>query len=324
MRKILLICAVIVSAIIIGSCSEKKEIKPFKGYWYAVAADSIEGDNQFHIRIDFYDTTVCADGFENALGVMSIALNRPVYKAVTADVIKQVNIVSDTEADIKYVQQSSGQLWSGKLRYDPDTKQLTFSNGTMLDAGLKGDTLPVDQPYSIKPATLFFDNVSEKPNYKEIPVYNLVLELPDRVYYRNFLADETVAPPFGDMQLRCYYPATDKDINITNSLGDSPLSARFNARIIDCWKIPGENGLMLIIWTGGRRFHEFTFYRVDDSNEFRDIDYVIGRRNVPDTDDAMPDPEEVASMLRSGKEVRVYDPRDHQQRVYDLSGTRIK
>lgn len=325
MRKLLLILSSIITTVILGACSASEERLPFKGYWYASAsADSIEGDNNFYIRLDFYDSTVCADGFENVLGVMSISMNTPVYKAITADVIKEATVTADNEAEIKYVQQRSGQLWSGRLLFDPKTRRVTFVNGQMIATGHNGDTVPVDQPYSIKPASLNFEQISKKPNYKEIPAYHLVLELPDRVYYRNVLADETIAPPFGDMQLRCYYPETDKDINITNALGDSPLSSRFNARIIDCWKTPGENGLMLIIWSGGRRFQEFTLYRVDDSNIFKDIDYTTGRRNIADNEGRLPAAEDVATIMREGREVRVYDPRNHETRMYDLAGKRIE
>lgn len=317
----------IATAAIAGGCSGCGDTGaahgPFKGYWSALAeADSSDTGYKYHVRLDFYDTTVCVDGFEHSLGVLSIDEDRAIYKPVTADVIKEVNIISNTEADIKYIQQSSGQLWSGKLLYDPASHTMTFANGHMLKPGADGDTTPVCLPYSIKPTDIAFGHVSDKPNHKEIPGHYTVLQLPDRIYYRNVIADESTEPPFGDVQLRCYYPATDRDINITNEIGLSPLASSYNATIIDCWKIPDAAGLMLIIWTGSPNFQEFTLYRVDDDNKFKDVDYVIGRRCTSVGLDR-PDSTEVASLYRAGSRVRAYDPRTRTTRVYDLSGRHI-
>lgn len=311
-------------AVAVAGCGKSPE-KPFKGYWYSVVPNADgDGGSRMHIRLDFYDNTVSVDGFDKVAGVMSITEDRSVYTPITADLIKEVKFVGDNKADIKYVQQSSGQLWSGSLTYDPLTRSMTFSNGEMLEPGPSRDTVPVELPYPSDPTLQALDFVSEKPNYKEIPSYYLVLELPDRIYYRNIIADETVAPPFGDMQLRCYYPETDRDVNITNEVGVSPLGSNYNATIIDCWPLEGEPGLMLITWTAGPRYQEFTLYRVDDSNRFIDVDYVIGRRPArAGVDEDNPEKSEIATMVRNGKQVRVYDPRDSETRVYDLAGHRL-
>ena len=151
-----------------------------------------------------------------------------------------------------------------------------------------------------------------------------MLELPDRVYYRSIIADETIAPPFGEVQLRCYYPETDRDINITNELGESPLSSQFMANIIDCWPLPGEPGLMLILWTSTERYQEYTLYRIGERNVFRDIDYVTGRRPSRYVMDEKVDSMEISSIIRNGKRVRVYDPASREVRVYDLAGHLIE
>lgn len=80
---------------------------------------------------------------------------------------------------------------------------------------------------------------------------------------------------------------------------------------------------MLIIWTGGRQYQESTLYRVDESNKFVDVDYVIGRRPARYDADDKPDPADISKMVRNGKQVRVYDPRTRETRIYDLSGRRI-
>ncbi|MBJ2183829.1 MAG: hypothetical protein JFR38_04855 [Muribaculaceae bacterium] len=293
---------------------------PFRGYWSATETnDDGDGGSCLHIRLDFYDRTVCADGFENVLGVMSISEDMAVYTPVTADLIKEVEIVGANEARIKYVQQESGSLWSGTLKYHPSSRALTFENGERLSS----DSLPEVKPYAVDPSKIEFAFVSDRPNYKVIPPYNILLKLPDRVYYRNVVADESIAPPFGDVQLRCYFPETDRDVLITNEVGMSPLGSNYRATIIDCWALPEEPGLMLIIWTGGRQYQESTLYRVDESNKFVDVDYVIGRRPARYDADDKPDPADISKMVRNGKQVRVYDPRTRETRIYDLSGRRI-
>ena len=238
--------------------------------------------------------------------------------------IKRAEVVGENEARIEYVQQSSGQLWSATLTYDPESRSISFANGKMLSSGHDKNAAPAKMPYSFDPSSITFEHVSDKPNFKQIPGYNRVLELPDRVYYRSIIADETIAPPFGEVQLRCYYPETDRDINITNELGESPLSSKFMANIIDCCPLPGEPGLMLILWTSTERYQEYTLYRIGERNVFRDIDYVTGRRPSRYVMDEKVDSMEISSIIRNGKRVRVYDPASREVRVYDLAGHLIE
>ena len=324
-RNIFRVSIAVFSFSALFSCSERKEEHPFKGHWTAYVSNADDdGGNKCFVRLDFYDNTVCADGFENVAGVLSIAEDRAIYKPITADVIKRAEVVGENEARIEYVQQSSGQLWSATLTYDPESRSISFANGKMLSSGHDKNAAPAKMPYSFDPSSITFEHVSDKPNFKQIPGYNRVLELPDRVYYRSIIADETIAPPFGEVQLRCYYPETDRDINITNELGESPLSSKFMANIIDCWPLPGEPGLMLILWTSTERYQEYTLYRIGERNVFRDIDYVTGRRPSRYVMDEKVDSMEISSIIRNGKRVRVYDPASREVRVYDLAGHLIE
>ena len=96
------------------------------------------------------------------------------------------------------------------------------------------------------------------------------------------------------------------------------------ANIIDCWPLPGEAGLMLILWTSTERYQEYTLYRIGERNVFRDIDYVIGRRPSRYVMDEKVDSMEISSIIRNGKRVRVYDPASREVRVYDLAGHLIE
>lgn len=315
--------ALIVLVLILASCGAEKrtEPQPWKGYWFAkTQIDGSDDAMKAFIRLDFYNSTVCADGFENRLGVLSLTKDRTVYTPVTADVVTSAEIVSSTEARITYVQQSSGQLWSATLYLNPKDSTLTMKNGKMLHIGPSGVGEPADMPYAINPTTLTFKKISDRPNYKEIPSYELVMALPDRSYYVHCLVDEEQAPPFGDVQLRCYFPETDRDIHITNEVGESPLNARFRATIIDCWPLPDEPGLGLIVWTGGKEMQEFTLYRIDDENTFEAVDYIVGRRPDRYRGEHIADSASICSMVRDGRRVKVYDSQKREERVYDLAG----
>lgn len=313
------------AAVFATACGHSESTpQPFKGYWKASAvSDSADNAYIYSVRLDPYDSTVCDAGQEKVVGVLSIAEDRAVPRIVTSDVIKEMDIDGNT-AHVKYVQESSGQLWTGTLHFDPSDSTLTFENGEMLAPGQSGDTVPVNLPYDVNPSTLTFEHESTRPNFKSIPTYNLVLQLPDRVYYRNILADESIEPPFGDVQLRCYYPATDEDVHITNEIGESPLSSKFDATIVDCWPLTEAPGLMIIVWNGNSGgFQQSTLYRVDNHNTFEELDYVSGRRPARYDSDEKPDAAEISSMIRNGKKVKVYDPDTRETRLYDLNGHRL-
>lgn len=317
--------ALVVLILILTSCKgvDNNAGRPWRGYWYAnISNPDGDGGHRMYVRLDFYDSTVCADGFENALGVLSIAKDRSVYTPVTADLVTSAEILNDTEARITYVQQSSGQLWSGTVRRNPATGALTFRNGKMLRPGPSGADEPADLPYEVNPTKIEFDKISDKPNHKDIPSYELIMALPDRSYYLHCLAEESQAPPFGDVQLRCYFPETDRDINITNEIGESPLDARFRSTIIDCWQLPDEPGLGLIVWAADERMQEFTLYRIGNKNTFEAVDYIIGRRPDRYRGEHIPDSAEICSMYRDGRKVKVYDPSTRENRVYNLSARR--
>lgn len=315
--------ALILLVLLLASCgAEKHPEQPWKGYWYAVTSNpGGDGGNKLYVRLDFYDSTVCADGYENVLGVLTMTKDRSVYTPVAADLITSVDIQSPKEARINYIQQVTGQLRSGTLKR-ADDGSLTFVDGKMLRAGKPGMKDSPEGVYDVDPATLVFNKISDKPNYKEIPTYELVMTLPDRSYYLHALMTETEAPPFGDVQLRCYFPDTDRDINITNEVGDSPLNSRFHATIVDCWPLPGEPGLGLIIWSGGEDMQELTLYRVNDRNTFEAVDYVVGRRPDRYLGEQMPDSAAICSVVREGRLVKVRDPLRQETRVYDLAGNR--
>lgn len=307
---------------VLVACS-RMEKYPLKGCWSAkIVSDDGEVTYLYTVRLDPYGSTVCADGHENKPGVMTIEEDQAVPKVVTTDVVTECTIDGDN-LHIKYIQESSGQLWSGTFSLNPDGKTLTFTNGEMLAPGPDGSRKPVELPYAVNPTKLVFSFVDARPNYKKVPLYNLIYELPDRVYYRYALADEQTAPPFGDFQIRCYYPETDRDIHITNELGDSPLSAQFSSTVVDCWPLPDEPGLMMVIWTGTRKFQKSILYRIDNSNKFKAIDVVSGRRPASYDTEEKPDSTEISSMMRRGTKVRVYDPFLQEVRMYDLSGHRL-
>jgi len=277
------------------------------------------------MRLDFYGKAVCLDNYENVAGVICIAQENDVCAPVSSCFIKDVELSGPDVASVVYVPSDApGQLWSGRMEYNPDTRSITFYKGKVLS----GDSVACgsDAGWSCarQASGMVFDFVSKHPNYKNIPPYYVVQTLPDRVYYRNIVADETVAPPFGDVQLRCYYPGDDKDVNITNEVGESPLGPRFNATIIDCWPLPDETGLMAIIWTGLHGGQEFTFYRVDNDNRFKEVDYTVGFRagSFHNTGKAV-EQSEIASMSREGDTVKVYDPSVPETRMYDLAGRRL-
>ncbi|MDE6269434.1 MAG: hypothetical protein K2M12_01095 [Muribaculaceae bacterium] len=312
--------ALVVLVLILAGCGKDKTKEgPWKGYWFGNVTNET-GDNaiNFYLRLDLYGSTVCAGGFENALGVLSISKDRTRFTPLTSDVVTGARIISDTVAEIEYVQQSSGQLWSGTFTYNPKTHRLSFKNGKMLRPGPSGSTEPVELPYEVSPEGREFDFVSEKPNYKEIRSYEMIMELPDRTYYLKCLADEVEAPPYGDVQLRCYFPETDRDILIANEVGESPLSARFRATIIDCWELPDQPGIGVIVWRGGPTDQEFTLFRVDDTDTFREIDYVSGLRPAR-FNDAPIDSTKMCFMSREGRVIKVFDPINQETRLYDKS-----
>lgn len=325
-KSISAICIIFaaIATAIAGCNNGKSPENPFVGYWGKVVSDDSLGGFKYFVRLDFQDTTACDQGFENVLGVLTISEDKPIYKGVTADLITDAVITGPYDADIKYIQQRSGQLWSGKIHMDPATKSIHFQQGEMLEPGPDGDTIPVDLPYPVRPTEIEFEHISDRPNYKEIPSYYMVAEMPDRIYYRYIVADEEVEPPFGDVQLRCYYPATDRDVLITNEVGESPIGTRFNATIVDCWRIPDASGIMLVVWSGTTRNQEISLYRVDEDNTFEEVAYVVGRRPVAEIGEAQPDPSEVAKLYRDGKEVKMYNPQTGERHTFDLSGRCLK
>lgn len=325
MKKILLYSVIFATAAfaLLAACHKYATKDPFKGCWTAkVTSPDGEAAYTYTVRLDPYGSTVCSDGHDDCLGVLTITEDGAVPRVVTIDEVKEATIDGD-ELHVKYVQESSGQLWSGTFRLDPDDMTLTFANGEMLAPGPDGSTTPSDLPYAVRPTELTFTQVDARPNFKNIPLYNLIYELPDRVYYRYALADESVAPPFGDMQIRCYFPETDRDIHITNELGDAPLSAKFSSTIVDCWPLPDGPGLMMVIWTGTRKYQKATLFRIDEDNKFKAIDVVSGRRPAAYDSDEQPDSTQISSMMRRGTKVRVFDPFLQEERIYDLSGHRL-
>ena len=319
--KYTIIFACVALGVLVACHSTRKD--HFKGCWTAtISSDDGEAVYQYTVRLDPYNATVCADGFENKQGIMTITEDQAVPRVVTTDVVTK-STIDGNQLHIEYIQESSGQLWSGTFTIDNNDNTLTFVNGEMLAPGPDGSTTPVELPYAVNPSKLAFDFVDARPNYKKVPLYNLIYRLPDRVYYRYALADEQVAPPFGDVQIRCYFPDTDKDIHITNEIGDAPLSAQFSSTIVDCWPLPDETGLMMIIWTGTRKYQKSILYRIDESNKFVAVDVVSGRRPASYDLDEQPDSTQISRMIRKGTKVRVFDPFLQEERNYDLSGRRL-
>lgn len=75
--------------LLLASCgAEKHPEQPWKGYWYAVTSNpGGDGGNKLYVRLDFYDSTVCVDGYENVLGVLIMTKDRSVYTPVAVDLI---------------------------------------------------------------------------------------------------------------------------------------------------------------------------------------------------------------------------------------------
>lgn len=291
---------------------------PFKGYWRAEVANvDGNGGSVVRVRLDFYDKTVRVGELDSLVGVINVAEDRSVYAPVAVDVIERIDKIDGNKAHFRYVQRATGKEFGGMLVFNPTDRSLTFRC-----ADTPADSAEGAKAYPFNREEIVFEFVSEKPNFKNVPVSDRLLELPDRVYYRAVIADTTVAQPFGDTQLHCYYTELDRDVKITNEIGISPFGANYNATIVDCWALPEEPGLMVITTSGSPRFQEFACFRVDNSNILSDVDYVIGRRPVAPGEEDAPDPAAVASMVRNGKQVRVYDPQLHETRIYDLSGHR--
>lgn len=320
--KIYSILAAGVLALAAASCGGTGESAgnegPFKGYWRAAVPNSSgEGGCLVRLRLDFYGHTVRDENNDSVAGVINVAEDRSVYFPVSLDVVRSIDRIDGNEAHFRYVHGSNGKEYSGVLVFNPSDSTLTFRSSEIV-----ADSVGLLASYPFNREEVVFEFVSDRPNFKNVAVNDRVLELPDRVYYRTVIADTSVAAPFGDTQLHCYYTELDRDVKIANEIGISPFGSNYNASIVDCWALPDEPGLMIITSTGGPRFQEFTYYRVDDSNILKDIDYVIGRRPAAPADEDAPDPSEVASMVRNGKQVRVYDPQQHETRIYDLSGHR--
>ncbi|MDE6109873.1 MAG: hypothetical protein K2F72_06275, partial [Muribaculaceae bacterium] len=136
------IILVAVALAVLGAC-RNMEKDPFKGCWTAkISSDDGEATYLYTVRLDPYGSTVCAHGHENQPGVMTIAEDQAVPRIITTDVVTECTIDGDC-LHIKYIQESSGQLWSGTFTINPDDKTLTFTNGEMLAPGPDGSTTPV-------------------------------------------------------------------------------------------------------------------------------------------------------------------------------------
>lgn len=291
---------------------------PFKGYWRAEVTNADgESGSLVRVRLDFYGNMVHTAARDSLAGVMNVAEDRSVYVPLAMDVVTSVDTIDGNEAHFRYVQHTTGKELGGVFTYNPDDKSLTFRG-----CGQEADSASGAYLYPFNREEVKFEFISDKPNFKSVPVNNRVLELPDRIYYRAVVADSSSLMIGGDEQLHCYYTKLDRDVKITNEIGISPFGSNYNSTIVDCWALPDEPGLMIITTAGSPRFQEFACYRVDDSNILRDIDYVTGRRPVAHGGEDAPDPSAVASMVRNGKQVRVYDPLLHETRIYDLAGHR--
>lgn len=310
--------ALVLLVLLLASCGRQKAAEgPWKGYWFANVRSECGNDGvDMHMRLDFYGSSVSSGGFENALGVLGLQKEGAGFTPIMADVITSANIINDGEAEIEYVKQSTGELWSGMLFLNSETGQLTFRNGKMLREGASGNSARVVLPGGVTADMLVLDHLSEKPNFKNIRSYELVMELPERTYYMKCRADEMEAPPYGDLQLRCYYPDTDQDVPVLNEVGESPLDPRFRSRIIDCWSLPDGSGIGLIVWRGGDSDQEFTLFRIGEDNKFREVDYVTGARPGR-FNDTQPDEDKICVMMCDGQVVRVYDPAAKETRIYD-------
>ena len=249
------------------------------------------------------------------------------------------------EISIKYIHQETGEVWSAKLIYHPDTKEITFINGKMLKKGPNSpqeDAPEIASDFEgvhwIEPDTMNLIFISENPHAvfdskekasltedtdsvgKTINKGNepcTKIELADRVIYGDF-DDER-------QQIKCRFITTGEVVTIVDNEDQSPLSGM--ACIVNAWATADGKGALFVIEERGTEFQTLSLIKINDENRVEYIDSAsgispnnqfVGVENI--TDDMLPD------IIKQDDRIKVYSPDEDESYIhfYDMNGKLIE
>lgn len=333
MNKKVFILSIIIS-ILVTSCGNP--VANFKGNWRFDGiheSDGIKQGYEYVLWIDFENSKVGRDGFDNALGVIrSVFADEENIITCTAKII-EANVDGDT-AEIKYEHLETGEIWKATLTFNPQDSTIRWEKGGLYKTGLwsRKEKLATDADVYLylEPEETVLKKVSDKVNYIQLDDSDIVAGLPDRAYYiqKAYSIDES-----GDwtesMQLRCLYDK-DEDIRILFNDGKSLWDEDLGTHISEAWALPDNSGIMLITWSGGTASQSSGLYRVGADNYLEKIDYVEGLGTNPmagftqeeidfHSDDVI---SSTPGITKYDDKVKVYDPDKMETRYYDLAGNR--
>ena len=144
---------------------------------------------------------------------------------------------------------------------------------------------------------------------KEIDEEALLVELPDRIYYRS-----TGSTPENETeeseQIRCFNKKTgEDDIVVEFAPTESPLEGN---SVENAWELPDHSGLALVLYSGGNEMQFLSLYRIT-LGKTEEIITVCGL-----SDDIDASLEEIPAIDKTEKGVKVYDPEAKRTTWYGL------
>lgn len=154
-----------------------------------------------------------------------------------------------------------------------------------------------------------YSNSSALQYAKEIDEEALLIELPDRIYYRS-----TCCTPENETeeseQIRCFNKKTGEDDTVVEfSPTESPLEGN---SVENAWELPDHSGIALVLYSGGNEMQFLSLYRIS-LGKAEEIITVCGL-----SDDIDASLEEIPVIDKTEKSVKVYDPEAKRTTWYGL------
>lgn len=342
-RRKYVVGAIVAIAVLIGGIFlfSGDSQKPFLGTWQQDVVKRTEDGvvdavYKYELHLDLYDRTVmCPDADSTCLGTICLYADAGGEEVQYKDVIVEAEILGDSAA-IKYRHHGTGELWSAGLKYNEETKAVTFTNGVRIQSGDGG--YDEEDVRHIEPETVTLNFVGSEPNVEIVDDSILETveeeqeeepdeEAPEETNTSVELADRIIYAERNEegWQLYCRFKGSDDVVAIVNDEGESPIGIA--DYVLNIWPTDKGDGVLVVSEGGGTMIRYQFLYKVDADNRVECIDSAegvnpgnmdIGPENI--TDDM------VASIRREGRRIVVYNAQGEEgtyTHYYDMNGVRI-
>ncbi len=302
---------------VISSCGGNSS--SFKGTWqFSYADEDMEED--YILWLDPDGKTVNQNLYSNVLGVIRSRIDCGGNFGTTFAEITEFEPHGNS-AEIKYRHTETGEIHKASLTLFPEDNTLQWEYVGLHKSGnntpKEYNPSDAENPAYLEPNNTKFTKTSDSPNYKEISPENVVLELPNSIYYTengetSELDDDGSWMVHNQLRCQSLKEGTDNIIYDTTYEWGSEIPFIIN----DIWPMADNRGVYFTIWDGGTQFQTISLYKTDGSSKANIIDEVEGLRFSPLNDDVSD--EDVPSVAKENGKIRVYDPQKKQTRDYDL------